>query len=105
MWASDACRGENGETWFAELKLLFRYRDKYGTEQPCAFVRWLAETRVLSSVQKAVRMTRLKYETVGHGRGVSPRYDIIQIDRVMKAVCLQPDPTAEGYFFHNRFVA
>ena len=68
------------------------------------YLRWLKEVACSNSAQEAVRMTRLKWETVGVGRHATPWFDVVGVDRVEKLVCLQADPTAAGYFFHNRFI-
>ena len=68
-------------------------------------MRWLKRVACSGAAQEAVRMTRLKWETLGVGRHATPRYDVVGVDMVERLVCLQADPTAPGYFFHNRFIA
>lgn len=35
---------------------------------------------------------------------VEPRYDVIDLAKVLKAVYIQPHPSKEGAFFYNRNV-
>ena len=98
-------RGEDGETWFGKLHLLFRYKTRFGVERESVFIRWLQQVPARTRAEKAMGMTRLKWATTRVNGRPQPHFDCCQVERLQGLVCIQEDLSSPGCFFHNRFIA
>ena len=73
----------------------------------CALVRWLQSAP--DDAYDELQLQRLTWETTrlptlrGQTRPV-PHYDVIEVNRIIKPVFLQRQPSDHSYFFYNEFV-
>ncbi len=103
-------RGFDGETWFAQLRLLFSCT-RTGTSRAVhelAFVRWYVEAAATSESDR-LAMTRLAWaatELPGRRGWNHPHYDVIPISSIEFPVMLQPDPYSDRrqHFLHNPYM-
>ena len=97
----DAADTEGG-CWFAELRLIFSCRDHRSRLRQCAYVRWLQSAP--DDAYDELQLQRLTWETTrlptqrGQTRPV-PHYDVIEVNRIIKPVFLQRQPSDHSYFF------
>lgn len=95
------------DAWFGSVRLIFTLHTRTGAQRSCLFVRWYDIADFNDSDSHLERSMRKLHwaETRKRGsRGACPWYDVVDIDRVIKPVFIQPHPTQRNHFFYNRFV-
>ena len=102
------CRGEGSVVWFAELNLIFSYKDGSGARREAAFVRWYVQsTRPARANQ--LRLTCLRHEKervpgLGRKPHKHPRTNVISVHEIIGPCCIQPDPVDPDIFWYNHWV-
>ena len=103
----DAAWCTEGGCCFAELRLIFSCRDHRSRLRQCAFVRWLQSAP--DDAYDELQLQRLPWETTrlptlrSQTRPV-PHYDVIEVNRIIKPVFLQRQPSDHSFSFYNDFV-
>lgn len=104
-------RGDADGTDFAQLLMLFSFKNKHGLEVEAAFVKWYTPDRKRLKRAANLRLARLKIEQQSiHGLGICPRTDIIPLTSIIGPCFLQPDPVKPTgrdkteRFFYNHWV-
>lgn len=101
---------EDVDCWFGQVRLIFSYQEGEGVHtqtRECIFVRWYDVADFDESDRHlSGPFVKLKWESVKLlGSNVAePRYDVVELAKIVKAVYIQPHPSKEGVFFYNRNV-
>ena len=105
------CRMGDDNTAFAQMQLLFSYRNRHGKEMDAAFVRWYTQDKARVKKTAGLRLARLKWEFITvRGMGLCPRTDAISLGSIIGPCFLQPDPTnstandKDKRFYYNHWV-
>lgn len=73
----------------------------------CIFVRWY-DVAAFDRSDEHLRgpFVKLRWETIKlpGSNVVEPRYDVVELAKIVKAVYIQPHPNKKGVFFYNRTV-
>ena len=93
------------DCWFGQARLIFSSQEGMGAmarTKEAVFLRWYdkcefdaTDRHLQGSFQK------LKWETNAAGQ---PRYDVVELSKVLGAVYIQSHPLHVDQFFYNRFI-
>ena len=79
--------------WYAQLQLLFSYKDPSGAVTEAAFVSWYTHTRNRPAHAKELRLHWLKKEEEKvPGLGLFPRANVISLQQILGPCCILPVP-------------
>lgn len=101
---------EDLDCWFGNVRLAFTYQEGSGSRartRECIFVRWYDVADFTASDRHLQgSYMKLKWESVRvpGSAAPQPRFDVVELDKVIKAVYIQPHPTQQDAFLFNRYV-
>lgn len=79
-----------------------------GNASLCAGMMWRTSPPQTGTCRAATcfPFQELKWETVRlpGSAAPQPRFDVVELDKVIRGVCIQPHPSQEDAFFFNRYV-
>ena len=112
LCAARRCEDADGDVdcWFDQVGLIFSYQEGEGVHtwtRECIFVRWYDVAAFDESDRHLCGpFVKLKWETLKlpGSNVVKPRYDVVDLAKIVKAVCIQLHPVKDGVFFYNRNV-
>ncbi len=91
------------DVWFGRSLFFFTYYIAGGGERQAAFLRWFQQTDPDCAASRSLRLVRLGWAHFGAGHG--PHHDVVELERILCPVLLQPDPCEPNSWWLNHYVA
>ena len=93
------------DCWFGQVRLIFSYEEGEGATartKEAVLVRWYDKADYNASDRHLqVSFQKLRWAADAAGR---PYYDVVELQKVLRAVYIQAHPGQEDVFFYNRFI-
>ena len=98
---------EDMDCWFGNVRLAFTGSGSRARTRECIFVRWY-DVADFTAADRHLQgsFMKLKWEIVRvpGSTAPQPRFNVVELDKVIRAVYIQPHPTQHDAFFFNRYV-
>lgn len=94
--------------WFGQLRLIFSLLDRKGQKWECVLLKWL-EDAPDDNLEGFLFQRMLWEKAAGPGQRsrkvrLCQRYDVQEMNRIIRPVFMQEHPTEHGVFFYNHCV-